>query len=389
MAVNISSIRGINLGGWLLMEGYILGGDNICESEFKAAFRKEHGERELRSFERLFRDTFIREDDFKNIANLGANTLRIPFHHKLLESKPYSYSSQGFVYLDKALSWAQKYNLKVILDLHAACGAQNTDWHSDGGGHALLWEYEECRKRTVRLWEVVAERYKDKPALLGYDILNEPVLADAHIPVLTQLYRDIIRAVQAIDKKHIIFLEGDVWAQRIDHLADLVAEKVVVSIHTYHPLDYVFNFVPFQRFPGKLNGQQWDAKHLVKCLEPYFSFCQRYQTEIFVGEFGINWRGGFWGETEWLEGMLKAFQDYNFGYGYWTYKAVAQHTFPDGLYQMIDNPAYVNRQGPVSGWHTYADHWKREKKAIVDFWKTDNFTPNKTLIDILRRYRVK
>jgi len=147
--------------------------------------------------------------------------------------------------------------------------------------------------------------------------------------------------------------------------------------------------VPFQKFPGKLCGQRWDVQRVARYLEPYFKFSQRYQMGVFVGEFGINWRGGFWGEAEWLESMLKAFDGYNFGYTYWTYKAVAQYTFPDGLYQMLDNPAYVNRQGPLSGWQTYLCHWKREKTAIVDFWKTDNFTPNKTLIDIIRRYGIR
>ena len=36
-------LRGVNLGGWLLMEGYLLGGRNIPEREFKERKRNWRG----------------------------------------------------------------------------------------------------------------------------------------------------------------------------------------------------------------------------------------------------------------------------------------------------------------------------------------------------------
>ena len=144
-------IRGVNLGGWLLMEGYILGSPNIVEQTFKKRFLKENGPGALKEFERLFRDNFIREEDFKNISRMGANAIRVPFNFRLLEKSPFRYSSQGFSYLDKTLKWAQKYKLGVILDLHAAPGAQNCDWHGDSTGRALLWEDKRFQERTYAL----------------------------------------------------------------------------------------------------------------------------------------------------------------------------------------------------------------------------------------------
>ena len=108
MIDTVKRIRGVNLGSWLLMEGYILGGRNIPESAFKDAFRKAHGKIELEKFERIFRNNFVRENDFKNIKAMGANTVRLPFNYRLLESGPFAYSSEGFSYLEKAFSWARK-----------------------------------------------------------------------------------------------------------------------------------------------------------------------------------------------------------------------------------------------------------------------------------------
>ena len=40
-------LRGVNLGGWLMMEGYILHGRNIAERIFKAEFKKRWGQKDL------------------------------------------------------------------------------------------------------------------------------------------------------------------------------------------------------------------------------------------------------------------------------------------------------------------------------------------------------
>lgn len=379
-------MRGVNLGSWLLMEGYILGGRNIPESGFKRDFRKAWGEKGLREFERRFRDNFIREEDFKNIALTGANTVRVPFNYRMLETRPFSYSREGFSYLDKALSWAEKYGLGVILDLHAACGAQNCDWHGDSHGRAGLWENREYRERTYCLWEEAAGRFKDRAALTGYDVLNEPVIAAERAGELKRFYKEAIRRIKRIDSGHIIFIEGNLWATQIDFLADLLGDNIEISIHTYEPLNYTFNFMPFNKFPGVVNGALWDKKRLHEYIDPYADFAKKHKTRIYVGEFGINWRGGFWGELDWLKGILDAFEEAGFDYTYWTYKAVAGGVFPDGLYQYLGNNAYTRREGPVLGWENYIRLWKEKKEDIVSFWKTVNFIPNQKLLRLLSGY---
>ena len=383
------TFKGVNLGSWLLMEGYILGGANIAESKFKSKFEKRYGKKELTRFESLFRDNFITKQDFQRIALLGANVIRVPFNYRLLEKSPYVYSRKGFGYLDKVFSWAKHYGLGVILDLHAAPGAQNCDWHADSDGRALLWEKQARQNRTCALWQKIADRFKDQPALVGYDVLNEPVLGSRSTQTLKKFYQKVIKSIRTVDKKSIIFLEGDIWAQRIDFLTSLIQENIALSIHTYQPLNYTFNFTPFYQFPGKIDGIIWNKTRIHKYLEPYSKFSRKNKVRIFVGEFGINWRGGFWGEVNWLEAILKAFADFGFSYTYWTYKAVANQVFPDGLYQQVANCKYINRQGPTHGWDTYLEHWKNDKKSIVNFWKTKNFVPNQKLINTLRRFLKK
>lgn len=47
----------------------------------------------------------------------------------------------GFKHLDRVIELCAQHNIYTILDLHVAPGGQNTDWHSDHGGHIANCEY--------------------------------------------------------------------------------------------------------------------------------------------------------------------------------------------------------------------------------------------------------
>ena len=78
-------LKGVALGGWLMMEGYMLCGRNIPERLFKEAFEKAAGREALEDFTRSFRDTFIKESDIRTIKEWGANCVRIPFNYRVVE----------------------------------------------------------------------------------------------------------------------------------------------------------------------------------------------------------------------------------------------------------------------------------------------------------------
>ena len=107
---------------------------------------------------------------------------------------------------------------------------------------------------------------------------------------------------------------------------------------------------------------------------------------LYVGEFGVNWRGGHYGELRWLKDILDIFKKGSFHWTYWTYKTVANSIFPDGVYRYIKNPAWVNRKGPITGWENFYTLWPKEKGRITFSWRTENFKRNDKLYSLLRRY---
>jgi endoglucanase len=372
------SLRGVNLGGWLMMEGYILGGRHISEHIFKAEIAKASGKNSLEQFEKSFRGNFIQKEDFNHIHDLGATCIRLPFHYKIVKEKQWHY-------LDQALSWAKGNKIYVILDMHAAPGSQNADWHSDSKGEALLWRNKKYREQTYQLWSQIAQRYKNEPVIAAYDILNEAVGDD--LPMIKETYVKITKAIRATGDQHIIFVEGHNWSQEFDFLGKPWDSQMGFSFHYYLPGDFTFNCVRNLRYPGKINGELWNRKKMESILRRYVKFQQKYRIPIYCGEFGVNSRcPDCAAELAWVRDVLEIFKKYGIHYTYWTYKAVAGGLFPDGIYQYLDNPSWINRWSKATGVETFAKEWPKRKKEMADSWQTKSYVKNQKLSRALKTY---
>jgi endoglucanase len=377
-------LQGVNLGGWLLMEGYILHSLNVAEQIFKRNFTAALGEQALRNFEKTFRDHFVTEKDFARIASWGCNCVRVPFHYRLIEAAPYHYHAAGLAYLDRVLKWAAKYRLWIILDLHAAPGSQNYDWHSDSGGKADLWNKKEYQSRSVALWRYLAQHFHGAEWLAGYDVLNEAVVKDARL--LNDFYRRVISAIREVDRNHIIFIEGNTWAQDLDVLEPFSDGNLALSIHYYQPLEFTFNLVPQLHYPLEHQKKVFNHQTMATILDHSIRAARKQYRPLYVGEFGVNARQGLYGEDKWLKDVLHCFSQAGVHWTYWTYKAVKNAIFPDGILSYRGNPPWINRQGPYLGWDNYVECWPKLRKEMVKSWLSENFHENTEVLAVLRHY---
>lgn len=381
-------LKGVSLGGWLMMEGYMFGGRNLPERSFREMFVNALGKDALDDFTRSFRDTFIREEDIEIIKGWGANCVRVPFNYRLIEfeDRPFSLNEEGLDYLDRAIKWCEKYSLYCILDMHAAPGAQNPAWHSDCSGAPELFTSDFNKDRYCRLWHFLATRYKDSSAVAGYDVLNEPVVKMSEEHIVKDLYGRVTKEIRDADRNHMIFLEGNMWAQRLNFLGKPGDDNTAYSIHAYPPLNFTHNFEIGLRYPGKAYGIQWNKGRFDLLAGTYARFMKKYKVPIYVGEFGVNARDDYYGEMKWVRDMLDLFTKYGLSWTYWTYKTVANYAYPDGIYRYLQDPLWVHREGPVSGWENFHTYWPREKGRMIFSWRTENFKRNDKLLAVLKRY---
>lgn len=232
-------LRGIGLGGWMLQEGYMLKTSAFANSEheFRNKIKLLVGETKTAEIYKLYHDSAVREIDVRQISEWGFNSIRLPMHYNKLTNlnNDGTYFEEGFARIDSLLKWCKKYHVYLILDLHAAPGGQNAEGISDyDPSIPLLWNSETNKQITINLWKKIAERYVNEEWIGGYDLLNEPNwdLGTQNLPLL-QLYKDITAAIRSVDNNHLIFIEGNNYANNFTGLTPPWDNNMAYSFHKY------------------------------------------------------------------------------------------------------------------------------------------------------------
>jgi len=290
------ALRGIGIGNWMLLEHFMLGLPQV-DHVIRRAFREILGEAGANAFWNRYMDAYLAADDFAYLRALGFNHVRLAFDYRHLESdwQPGQYRERGFALLDRVVDWGRQSGLYVLLDLHAAPGAQAADWNAGSEhGEALFWDVRDFQDRVVALWGEIARRYRDEPAVMGYEILNEPVTRDAmQVAHMNEFTRSCLAAIRRQDPRHIVIVDGDHHATDLDAIAPDILDdpQVMTAFHFYH--QYTPPLRTIERFPGIHDGVTVDERYLVEETGlTRRSDPDRRQRPAYLGEFGINyWTG--------------------------------------------------------------------------------------------------
>ncbi|MBD2716362.1 cellulase family glycosylhydrolase [Microvirga sp. STR05] len=358
-------LRGINVGGWLLQESYILKTDSLdSQARIQQALLRTMPEAAVEKFYRQFRAGFITKADIDFIAKQGFNCVRLPFHYDLfltaaqrrirtralqnpanLEAYVQALSTwydqkqlftdsknlEGFRITDDVLNWCAANNLYVILDLHAAPGGQGADRNiSDCLVPLDLWKRRDAKGRliyqdiTVRLWEKLSARYKNDARVAMYDFINEPNgmttangLAGDNSE-LNVLYSRLIDAVRAQGDQHLLLLEGNGYGNEYtnltpDRLRSKDKRNLVYNAHRY--------WCPNTSTATDPNPNQ------INLIRNLAAFRDQWKVPVWVGETGEN-------SNEWFSAAVQELNAHSLGWCHWTHKRV------EGGTSLLRIPAY-------------------------------------------------
>lgn len=372
-------LKGICFGGWLMMEGYMLGGKNIPEHIFKTRLSDLFGKEYPVRFTKMFRDAFVTQEDMIRVKEMGFNCVRLPFNCRLIKEKG------GLELIKGIISLLAKYELYVILDMHSVPGSQNADWHSDSGGKALFFKENRYIDEYLRLWKILSKEFKSEKWIAGYDVMNEPVTDRTDI--LRSTYRKVIDVIRSSGDDHIVFLEGNNWAIDIDALDSLAGKNIALSAHFYQPIQFTCNWMPETKYPGSVLGVKWDKKRLHNLIKAYVDFAKKRGMPLYMGEFGVASRCDICGsEYGWLEDILKIFEKYGVHWTYWTYKSVKGMRFPDGLFQISDASGVLQNHASTSGMERLYETLGKREEEFFSLINTKNFLLNKRLYSLLKNH---
>jgi len=369
-------LRGFNIGGWLNMEDFI---DGYVGSEhrLRETMARIMGPEKARFFFDRLLDYFFTEADVAFMKDLGANVLSLPFNYRHFErdDRPFEYLEGGFKRLDQAFEWCAKHQVYIILDFHAVPGWHNPDWHSDNANvHILFYDHKYFQDRFVALWVELAKRYKDQPALAGYDLMNEPVTRmeyERYNPstnnweALNRIHRRATEAIRAVDPDHLIFLEGDNFSTRYEGLDVTFAPNLVLSTHNYIPPT-----VSTGPYPGIFGDMHWNRDIIAAELGMHSGTRRAFECSlpIFAGEFGV-WYTGHLDEIDQriaaLDDQIGVFESAGVHWTIWTFKDVGGM----GTVNLDPESTYLKVIDPILKAKNLVGDWNTDKPASPVGWK--------------------
>lgn len=289
-------LKGINLGNWLEPEGYMFKFRNANSPRLiYEAFAELVGPEKAEEFWNNYRRNYITKEDIDFIKGAGFNSVRVPFDYRLFVrfgTTP-EWDSTGFFLLDSVVTWCKEAGLWAILDMHCAPGGQTGDNIDDSYGYPFLFESPKAQQLTADLWQRIAERYRNNAAVLGYDLLNEPIAPYFDVaklnPYLEPLYKRITAAIRTVDTNHIVILGGAQWDGNFKVFGKPFDRKLVYTFHKY-----------------------WsDTTESV--IREYIDFRNDYDVPVWLGESGENKYG-------WIAGFRRLLEKNDIGWCFWPYK---------------------------------------------------------------------
>jgi len=282
-------LRGVNLGGWLIQESWMCpvnGKDKTWANLDSLEELRTRGfsEEQMQALFDSYQENWLTEHDLDILAATGCNCLRVPFWYRnfmknergdwLTESLD---DNPGIKRLDWIVEQAGKRGMYSILDMHGCPGGQCKAHCCGTWGRNELYTNELYRDVMKGLWTAIAARYRGNPAVVAYDIMNEPNNNDdyaAYPPnnwdandeyswrLTNRVYREMIRAIRAVDPEHTITVEA-IW--NITNIPDPRVEGWGNMMYQMHLYDNTEDFKRLVREAAQL--------------------CADYGVAAYVGEF--------------------------------------------------------------------------------------------------------
>ncbi|KAF8931366.1 hypothetical protein BGZ58_007673 [Dissophora ornata] len=312
-------IRGVNLGGWLVLEPFIT--PSVFEPYIPQKVTDEYsltkllGPEKAKAYLQKHYSTWVTEDTFKQIRDLGLNHVRIPVGFwalgNLESDEPYV-PDLSLDYLLQGLKWAAKYGIRVMVELHAAPGSQN-GWNHSGRGGKIEWMdgTSEGQKNGRRTLEYTKQLIKllQGPGMEHvspmYGILNEPAIFLLEKERISEWYKEAFA-----DMRDITGSDKGPWGVLHDGFLGLTqwegfmhgADRLALDVHQYLIFDQTLIALSRKdqaNFPCDVWSQnmQRSSRKFGPTIVGEFSSatndCATYLNGVGVG---YRWNGSFVGD---------------------------------------------------------------------------------------------
>ena len=271
---------------------------------------------------------------YDNMAAKGFDSVRFVLHWVDFEPRRGEFDPVSLKTLDTAIARAEVAGLYVILDMIHLYGDRGLDWVPE-------WAITGDSVATVQAnahdyLGLLAKRYRDRPAVAAYDLVNEPHRWPVDQNGVLAMYDDLIESVRRVDPEKIVMVEPSYGDSPITAgCADLgelrQPHQVVFSVHAYFAGGDDDGFdercwrAGRYAADGRTGYDTADPAALRRHLESYLEVLSAHRIPLHIGEFGMGDRAA--NRDAWLDEMHRLFDEHRLSRAWWEYYSADAGSF--------------------------------------------------------------
>jgi endoglucanase len=259
----------------------------------------------------------IKQDFFPIIKQKGFDSIRVPikWSTRAKNTAPYTIEPVFFERIDWVIEQALANDLVVIINIH-----HFDEVNSDPQGQ---------REFLLGLWAQIAERYKDMPETVIFELLNEPHGSRMSASVWNKLAAETLAVVRETNPDRFVII-GPVNWNNVDELANLRLpeedRRIIGTFHYYNPFHFTHQGAEWNEGSDRWLGTTWDATESEKSavrrdFDKAVRWSQQYHRPIYMGEFGAYRKADIDSRARWTEYVSREAEARGFSWSYWEFSS--------------------------------------------------------------------
>lgn len=228
------------------------------------------------------------------VRQKGFDSIRLPFTAHMRIDGPendFQIDEEFLNRYEEIVNWSLEEDLYVMINLHHDSWIWLADWDGDTEAEDYL--------KFVRIWEQLADRFKDYDERLMFESINEPQFytdeasAMTYLQILNDTFYDSVRSSGGNNDKRMLVLPTlltDAAQDKLDalynHILELDDENLIATIHYYSEWIYSANLGK-TRFDGILWDDDTPRTSLVDVFDRIAGTFTDNGVGVVIGEYGL------------------------------------------------------------------------------------------------------
>lgn len=256
----------------------------------------------------------LQAEYFRLIEDAGFDSVRIPVRWSAhaATTVPYTIDPTFLGRVDWAVAQALSNNLMAVVNVHHY--------------NELFADPAAQKERFLALWKQIAERYRDYPSAVLFEILNEPNTA-LQPELWNELTAEALKVIRAIDPRRTIVVDVAEWShwRAVSKLRLPAAERnLIVSFHYYEPGEFTHQGASWVANSASWIGRKWsgsdpERQEIINAMDIVAGWAATNNRPVYMGEFGAFSKADMESRARWTSFVAREAEARGFSWAYWEF----------------------------------------------------------------------